>query len=192
MFKNLKVGARLALGFADLLVLMTIISAISLSRLSAIKADLEAVTGEVPERLANSSHTKGEHCKGTLIHDNATDVLIVGNLYAHNFERNQLFKGGAFATTVNNLIYDPGGKAMHYQLNADEWVGKPYVTGKLSIVGNVLIGGPSTETNFQFLYFGGEGDLELFAKDNPAIDRFGRVIPASVARSTFEPYLRAV
>jgi methyl-accepting chemotaxis protein len=54
MFKNLKVGARLAVGFAAVLVLMAIISAISLSRLSAIKADLEAVTGEAPERLANN------------------------------------------------------------------------------------------------------------------------------------------
>ena len=54
MFKNLKVGARLALGFAAVLVLMAIISAISLSRLGAIKADLEAVTGEAPERLANN------------------------------------------------------------------------------------------------------------------------------------------
>jgi methyl-accepting chemotaxis protein len=54
MLKNLKVGARMALGFAAVLVLMIIISAISLSRLSAIKADLEAVTGEAPERLANS------------------------------------------------------------------------------------------------------------------------------------------
>ncbi|HJV69294.1 methyl-accepting chemotaxis protein [Ideonella sp.] len=54
MFKNLKVGARLALGFAAVLVLMAVISAISLSRLSAIKADLEAVTGEAPERLANN------------------------------------------------------------------------------------------------------------------------------------------
>jgi methyl-accepting chemotaxis protein len=54
MFKNLKVGARLALGFAAVLVLMAITSAISFSRLSAIKADLEAVTGEAPERLANN------------------------------------------------------------------------------------------------------------------------------------------
>jgi len=54
MFKNLKVGARLAVGFAAVLLLMAIISAISLSRLSAIKADLEAVTGEAPERLANN------------------------------------------------------------------------------------------------------------------------------------------
>ena len=54
MLKNLKVGARMALGFAAVLVLMSLISAISLSRLSAIKADLEAVTGEAPERLANT------------------------------------------------------------------------------------------------------------------------------------------
>ena len=44
----------------------------------------------VAEGLSNSSHVKGEHSKGTLIHDNATDVLIVGNLYAHDYERNQL------------------------------------------------------------------------------------------------------
>jgi methyl-accepting chemotaxis protein len=54
MFKKLKVGPRLAVGFAAVLVLMAIISAISLSRLSAIKSDLEAVTGEAPERLANT------------------------------------------------------------------------------------------------------------------------------------------
>jgi methyl-accepting chemotaxis protein len=52
MFENLKVGARLGLGFAAVLALMAIISAISLSRLAAIKADLAAVTGEAPERLA--------------------------------------------------------------------------------------------------------------------------------------------
>ncbi len=51
MFNNLKVGARLAFGFAAVLGLMVIISAISLSRLAAIKADLAAVTGEAPERL---------------------------------------------------------------------------------------------------------------------------------------------
>jgi len=54
MFKNLKVGARLALGFAAVLALMAVTTAISLSRLSAIKADLAAVTGEAPERLANT------------------------------------------------------------------------------------------------------------------------------------------
>jgi methyl-accepting chemotaxis protein len=54
MFKNLKVGARLAIGFATVLALMVVISGISLSRLAAIKADLAAVTGEAPERLASN------------------------------------------------------------------------------------------------------------------------------------------
>jgi hypothetical protein len=57
------------------------------------------------------------------------EVLIVGNLYAHNRERNQLFKGAVEAVSANNLIYDPGTRAMHYALNASEWAGHPGGTG---------------------------------------------------------------
>ena len=49
------------------------------------------------EGLANSSHPKGEHSKGSLIHDNATGILIYRNLYANNQERNPLIKGGGQA-----------------------------------------------------------------------------------------------
>ena len=68
MFKNFKVGARLGLGFAAVLVLMTIISALSLSRLSAIKADLAAVTGEAPERLASKLRDLARY-QGTTLRD---------------------------------------------------------------------------------------------------------------------------
>lgn len=128
----------------------------------------------VAEGLSNSSHAKGEHSKGTLIHDNATDVLIVGNLYAHDYERNQLFKGGAHAVTANNLIYDPGNRCMHYALNAEEWVGHDWVVGKLAIVGNVTRGGPSTRADLPFLIVEGQGDLDLYAVDNPAFHADGR------------------
>ena len=53
-----------------------------------------SATTSSPKGLQYSTHAKGEHSKGSLIHDNATDILIVGNLYAHNDERNPLFKGG--------------------------------------------------------------------------------------------------
>ena len=43
--------------------------------------------------------------------DNVTDILIVGNLYAHNYERNPLFKGGVRGVIVNNLIFNPGQRA---------------------------------------------------------------------------------
>ncbi len=76
------------------------------------------------ESLANSSHPKGEHSKGTLIHDNATGILIYRNVYAHNYERNPLLKGGVQAAVVNNLIFNPGAQAIHYNLMDLEWTGK--------------------------------------------------------------------
>lgn len=144
----------------------------------------------VAEGLSNSSHAKGEHSKGTLIHDNATEVLIVGNLYAHDYERNQLFKGGAHAATVNNLIYDPGNRCMHYALNASEWVGREWHTGRLSIVGNVVRGGPSTRADLPFLIVEGQGDLELFARDNPAFHADGRPMRPIEIISDREPAIR--
>ena len=53
---RLSVGARLALGFAAVLALMAATSAVSLSRMSSLKANLSAVTGEDAEklRLANA------------------------------------------------------------------------------------------------------------------------------------------
>jgi methyl-accepting chemotaxis protein len=53
MFNSLKVGPRLALGFALVLLMLVLVSGLALSRLSALKADLAAVTGEAPERLAS-------------------------------------------------------------------------------------------------------------------------------------------
>ena len=129
------------------------------------------------EGLARASHPKGEHSKGTLIHDNATDILIWRNVYAHNVERNPLLKGGVKAAVVNNLIYDPGRRAIHYNLMALEWAGQPYQTGELSAVGNVLRGGPSTAPGLPFLMLGGDGDLLYHSADNLAVDWTGAALP---------------
>jgi hypothetical protein len=133
----------------------------------------------VAEGLSNASHVKGEHSKGSLIHDNATQVLIVGNLYAHNRERNQLFKGAVEAVSVNNLIYDPGTRAMHYALNASEWAGHTWRVGRLALVGNVVKGGASTDLRLPFLIVEGQGDLDLYAHDNLANYADGRPMPPS-------------
>ncbi len=129
------------------------------------------------EGLADTSHPKGEHSKGSLIHDNATGILFYRNIWAHNVERSPLIKGGAQAAMVNNLIYDPGKRAMHYNLMALEWVGQPYVTGEMTAVGNVLRGGPSTDAGLPFLMLGGDGDLRYHARDNIAVDKFGSPLP---------------
>lgn len=135
----------------------------------------------VSEGLSHSSHAKGEHSKGTLIHDNATDVLIARNLYAHNYERNQLFKGGAQAVSVNNLIYDPGNRCMHYALNAEEWIGHDWVVGELSLINNVVRGGASTRADLPFLILEGQGDLALHASGNHAVHADGRpMVPLGI------------
>ncbi|GGI84459.1 pectate lyase [Polymorphobacter multimanifer] len=129
------------------------------------------------EGLANASHPKGEHSKGSLIHDNATGIVFWRNIWAHNVERSPLLKGGAQAVMVNNLIYDPGKRAVHYNLMALEWAGQPYVEGRLTAIGNVMRGGPSTDAGLPFLMLGGDGDLRYFGKDNLVVDKFGAPLP---------------
>lgn len=129
------------------------------------------------EGLANASHPKGEHSKGSLIHDNATGIVFYRNVWAHNVERSPLLKGGVQALMVNNLIYNPQHRAVHYNLMALEWAGQPYVTGELTAVSNVLRGGNDTDAGTPFLMLGGDGDLKYYGRDNRAVDRHGLNLP---------------
>ena len=131
----------------------------------------------IAEGLANATHAKGEHSKGSLIHDNVTDILIVGNLYAHNYERSPLFKGGVHGSIIGNLIYDPGQRAVHYNLIAAEWGAHPFETGQIALIGNVMRAGPSTPPDVALFMLGGSGDVQLYMKDNIAVDRIGRPLP---------------
>ncbi|MDZ4775768.1 MAG: pectate lyase [Alphaproteobacteria bacterium] len=129
------------------------------------------------EGLAHSTHSKLEHSKGSLIHDNVSDILIVGNLYAHNVERSPMFKGGVRGVIANNLIYNPGPRAIHYNLMAEEWGDKPFETGQMVVVGNVLRAGPSTPGDLAFFMLGGYGDVLLHMSDNIAVNRLGAPLP---------------
>jgi pectate lyase len=138
----------------------------------------------IAEALSRSSHWKIEHSKGALIHDNTTGVLLLGDLFAHDYERSPLFKGGVHGAIVNNLIYDPGQRAIHYNLIAEEWGPHPYQVGMMSAVGNVLRAGMSTPPDLAFLEIGGDGDLEYYGHDNIAVDRIGRPLPMLGAYTT--------
>lgn len=118
------------------------------------------------EALSNSSHSKGEHSKGSLIHDNTREILIVGNLYASNMERHPLLKGGGQAFVANNYIVNPGKRALHYSLNPEEWAGHRYETGVLVAMGNVVKAGPSSVPDLAFLLLSGAGDLRFHQRDN--------------------------
>lgn len=133
----------------------------------------------VYEGLSDSVHPKGEHSKGTLVHDNASGVLLLGNLWLSNRERNPLFKGGARGAVVNSLVVNPGRRAVHYNLWAGEWQGQPVQTGRLAVVGNVLRHGADTAPDTPLFALGGDGPLELELRDNLAWRADGTPAPLS-------------
>jgi len=126
----------------------------------------------IAEGLDRSTHGKGAHSKGSLIHDNATDIAVIANLYASNGQRNPYFKGGARGAVVNNLIDNPGSAAIHYGLQLGEWGLHPWIAGQIAIVGNVMKHGPDTRTGLALFSTNGT-PCEVFLDDNLAFDRAG-------------------
>ncbi len=130
----------------------------------------------IAEGLRHSTHGKGEHSKGSLIHDNITEIAIIGNLYAHNMRRNPYFKGGVRGIVVNNYIVNPGRRAIHYCLSAGEWKGHEYVTGQIAIVGNVMEHGRNTLPDMPLFVLRGSGPIDVFARDNITLRQAGQDI----------------
>ncbi len=136
------------------------------------------------EGLGQSTHGKGEHSKGSLIHDNATGILIVGNLYASNRERNPLAKGGVQAVIVNNWISNPGRAAIHHGAVLKEWTPHPFIPSRLAVVGNVMEAGPDTAPKLALFTNLRRSPLDLFMADNLAAGRDGQPAPLTSGEFT--------
>lgn len=92
----------------------------------------------IAESLSHSTHSKGEHGKGSLLNDGASNISIIGCLYAHNNRRNPLLKGNTRAVLVNNIIYNSGsqcigmtdrGKSPYIGKSSAVFVGNVWITG---------------------------------------------------------------
>jgi hypothetical protein len=118
----------------------------------------------IAEALSNSTHSKGEHSKGSLIHDNVTEVALIANIYASNLDRNPLFKGGAQGVIVNNYIFNPVRAAIDYGLVKGQWKGRTLSPGKMTIIGNILEKGMDSHQNMPFAHF--MGPVEVYFKKN--------------------------
>lgn len=128
----------------------------------------------IAEGLSNATHSKGEHSKGSLIHDNVTNIAILKNLYVSNKDRNPLFKGGARGIIVNNYIYNPGDAAIKFGLADSEWAGYEWQEAQMTIVGNVLQYGSNT-SNIP-LVKAGNGPCAVFLEDNQAKNVLGNSV----------------
>jgi hypothetical protein len=126
----------------------------------------------VAEALHDSTHPKGPHSKGTLIHDCCRDIAIIGNLYAHNADRNPYYKAHTTGAVVNNVIYNPGRAGIQLTYSPAEWEGAPMrpVNPRVAIVGNLMLHGEDTRPGLP-LVSGQFGDACM--EDNLAFDRDG-------------------
>ena len=136
----------------------------------------------IAEGLMNSVHEKGAHSMGTLIHDYCSDIAVVGNLYAHNNERNPWFKGFAAGVIVNNVVYDPGRWAMRLGAVVSEWADSGIVPEgpRVSVVGNVMIHGVDTPAGSAMVDSNSSGSAYL--EDNTAVNVNG--LPATLVATT--------
>lgn len=124
----------------------------------------------IAEGLKNSTHAKGVHSMGSLIHDNTSDVLIYGNLYISNNDRNPVFKGGARGAVVNNLVHNPGLYALTLSMVTKEWEGREPQRAMISVAGNVMRRGQdSNRQGFSRL----RGPCDVWYSDNLLLDRDG-------------------
>lgn len=131
----------------------------------------------IGEGLHDSTHIKGPHSMGSLIHDNASDIAIIGNLYISNNARNPLFKGGVRGAVVNNLIHNPGNRIVTFGLVAQEWEGHPWERGAMVVVGNVARKGASTIADVAFVE--SRGPCDFYLKDNLYFAADGKPLPAT-------------
>jgi hypothetical protein len=95
----------------------------------------------VAEALSRSTHPKGEHSKGTLIHDGVRNVRIEGTLYAHNRERNPRFKGGSTGVVSDSVMYNWGSACIGIGSKGNKKILEP---ADATVTGNVAIAGPDT------------------------------------------------
>jgi len=93
------------------------------------------------EGLENSINPQGPHSKGFLVREGTKNIALVGDLIAHNHDRNPRITGDSKTVAVNNLLYNAG-----RPLWFDVSLGTHGTPGPnlVSVVGNVFIEGPDT------------------------------------------------
>lgn len=129
----------------------------------------------IAEALDNSTHKKGKHSKGLLIHDYVQNVAVIGNLFAHNDRRNPYFKGHTSGVVVNNLLYNIGNAAVQVGYIDDEYQQFSLTPKKprIAVVGNKLIYGSDSYSDLPLVAYHGDA----FMKDNQVFNLVNEPMP---------------
>lgn len=111
----------------------------------------------ISEALNESLHPKGKHGYGPLVGYDIKNVSLIGNLFAHNAQRNPLLSDKTETVILNNLIYN-------YNIATHAAA----FDMKASIVGNVFIKGFDSG-NIQPIYlYEAQDSAAVYVLDNEA------------------------
>lgn len=116
----------------------------------------------IAETLKWSRHPKGAHSMGMIVGPGSSNIVIQGNLFAHNQFRNPAISWNTSTMFVNNLIYNPGNMGLHFYARDGE--GPTLV----SVVGNVVIAGRNTKSELRAFKQGINAGSKVYYKDNVA------------------------
>jgi len=101
--------------------------------------DITVTDTIIAESLLDPATETGYHHMGFLIGDHSKRISVIRNLMAHNQRRNPTPFGNTSTIIANNLVYNPGNGAIHFQ---DHEVKNGALFS--STVGNVIIPGVDT------------------------------------------------
>jgi hypothetical protein len=121
--------------------------------------------------LNDASHEKGPHAKGTLVFGGTQYAAIVGNLYSSNVERNPVFQAGTSGVAVNNVIANPGERAVHAHGPNEQ--NPDFPKARIAVIGNVVLFGEMTKKVAAVF----EGVADGFFQGNEGYDWLGEPRP---------------
>lgn len=157
----------------------------------AVSHDVTFSNCLVAEGLSDSTHSKGEHSKGMLLMDGTYNVSHIGNLLAHNRDRNPMVSA-AEGVLVNNLVYNFDKGRVIFSRNG----GHPYTqyvqASEVTAVGNVALAGPNSDPSNAYLYGwdsatdepAGEKATTAYLEDNVATEVDGSAM--AMATGSYE------
>lgn len=126
----------------------------------------------ISEALWHSIHPKGAHSKGLLVGPGVRELLVAGNLMAHNDQRSMRVAGDSSTLFVNNIVYNWHGS--RGAPAAGVYTGMEG-TIDASIVGNVYVRGVNTRSGSRSIpIFIGSTILDgsrFYIDDNEAIEK---------------------
>jgi hypothetical protein len=133
--------------------------------------DITISNSIISEGLHHSVNPSGSQACGMLVGGHNKNIIVMRNLFAHHNHRNPYLKGNSTSAVINNLIYNPHQRGIQLE------DGNNYGVITSSIIGNVMIHGPSSRPDAPILQVKRDvSSAKIYQEDNITIARDGTMM----------------